>query len=63
MQGGCGQLDVDVGHDEAGHLERCACCGTPLLQHYGEAPECSFDDQVYGIDFCAELRIGFDCVQ
>ena len=69
VQGGCGQLDVAVDHDEAGHLERCACCGAPLPQSYREALASSFEDfglplwdRVYRIDFCAGLGIGFDYV-
>ena len=62
-QGGCGQLDVAVDHDEARHLERCACCSASLSQPHGEALIGSFEDygipsrdKVLGIDFFA----GFD---
>ena len=67
-----------VDHGEDGHLKRCACCGAPLPQPFGEALEDSFEaysipsrDQVLEIDFCAGLGFGgggggagtgFDCV-
>ena len=37
-----------VDHDEAGHLERCACCGAPLSQLW--------------IGVCAGFEIGIGCV-
>ena len=65
-EGELGQFDVAVDHDEVGHLKRCACCGAPLPQPYGEAlvgrvKYCDQPprDQVYGIDICAGLGIGF----
>ena len=69
VQGGCGQSDVPVDDDEAGHLKRFACCGAPLPQPYGEALKGSSEDygiptwdQVFEIDFCAGLGIGFGYV-
>ena len=68
-QGGCGQLHVALDHDKAGYLERCLCCCAPLPSPYGEALEGRFEyyglpprDQVYGINVCAGLAIGFGCV-
>ena len=61
----CWQLDVVVDYDQAGHLERCACCGAPLPHPYGAALEGSSEDygipsrdQVFRIDFCAWLGLG-----
>ena len=58
MQGGCWQLNVSVDHDEAGHHERCACFGAPLLQPYGEALEISLED--YGITSRDQVLLGLD---
>ena len=58
-----------VGHDTARNLERSACCGAPFSQPHRQALESSYvdhgispPDEGYGIDFCEEFRIGFDCV-
>lgn len=32
VQGGCGQLHASIDHDQAGHLQLCACWGAQLLQ-------------------------------
>ena len=49
-----------VDHGEAGHIERCACCGVPLSQSHGQALEGSYGDysipsrdQGFRIDVCA----------
>ena len=58
---------------EAGHLQPCACCGSPLSRPHGQALESSYEDhgvpgkfatsrdQNSTIDVCAGLGIGFDC--
>lgn len=70
LQGGCGLLDLDVGYDEAGHFECCACFGAPLSQLYGEALEDWYEDDrmpsrnhVLGTDVYAGFGARFDRVQ
>ena len=69
MQGGCGQFDVAVAHDETAHVERCACRGAPLSQPHGQALDGSYEDygilsrvQGFRIEVCAGLGIGIHCI-
>ena len=43
-QGGCGQIDLAIEHDEAEHLERCARCGKPLAQPHEQPLAGSYEE-------------------